>query len=596
MISTIAYTETSCAQVAALGSAGTLHVDGGYDGGSSDGSQEKPFKTIQAAIDAAKEGSTIAVAQGRYEDGNIELKGKGLVLLGGYVGGSKGGKAGDFATRDPKKYPTVVIGKRDTSDYRANPAAVFLYADTAGGKIDGFTISGGRHGIFTRYSGSKEALVISNNIVEENGVETPNYDELGGGVHTEYQKVIVENNIIRKNRGGRGGGLAVMGAGEVLVQKNIIENNVGAGDHGGGMWISQNGVVRDNLIRGNEIIGAIINWLGGVGGGVVVVSADVTFSHNVITDNYAKKCGGGVFVDDAAHVKMDHELIVRNRPAHKDGMGGSGIYVDGSSDKTTTLDIQFSTIADNAPGGPGKGNGIYVTTLAEVTVQSSIFWHNGSGDDFNVDDTKTAFVAASYSLWTGNGNGVRAGEGQLSKDPLFASPDKLDYHLRTTGGRWDPRADGAGAWVSDKDTSPAIDAAAPAAAFTDEPAPNGGRANLGFEGGTAEASTSAGGQRPTTPPPAASSVAWKTDTGTAAPPVGTGDPKLTDKRSGGCAGCVVTGVEELSGAVAMETFLIACAAVALRKRRRGPPSLFVPTSTGTEHRKNVKDPLGDSAD
>ncbi|NUP12173.1 MAG: DUF1565 domain-containing protein [Polyangiaceae bacterium] len=553
---------TGCSQLAALasGSKRTLCVDVGYDGGKSDGSPERPYRKIQEAIDAAHEGDTIAVAQGRYEHGNIDIKGKGLTLLGGFEGGARGGKAGDFKTRDHAKTPTVVVGKRETGDYKRDPAAVFLYADSAGGKLDGFTITGGRHGIFTRYSGSAEPLVISNNIIEDNGIDTPNQDEYGGGIHTEYKKVVVEANLVRRNKSGRGAGMAIAGTGgDARVEKNVVENNITLGDHGGGIWVSQPAVVRGNVVRGNEVVGTIINWLGGVGGGIIVVDTTAELSDNLVTDNYAKKCGGGVFIDDGANVTMRHERIIKNRPAHKDGMGGSGIYVDGGGVKTTTLRIDFSTIAENAPGGPGRGNGIYATERAEVTVENSIFWNNGSTDDFNVDDTASAFIAASYSVWTGIGKGVRAGAGQLAKDPLFADPKSLDFHLRSSAGRWNPSA---GAWTNDAaGSSPAIDAANPASPFADEPAPNGGRANLGFEGGTKEASRS-GGTAPADSPPAVAAASAGPSSGGLETVTTANEPPAA---RGGCAGCAAApGTSDARSA----GLLVAMGLLATRLRRR----------------------------
>jgi Right handed beta helix region len=412
------------------GSGQTFFVDGGFDG-ISDGSAERPYKSIQEAVGAAKDGDTIAVSQGRYA-GNIDLRTKTLTLLGGFAGGGRAGKRGDFATRDPRKTPSIVVGRPETSDYTTEPAAVFLLADSAGGRIDGFTITGGRHGIFTRYSASSEPLVIANNLIEGNGIDTPQYYEYGGGIHSEYKTLVLENNVIRGNKSGRGGGIAALGAGEARVEKNIIEDNVALGDHGGGIYLQQRAVVRGNVVRGNAVTAAMVNWMGGVGGGITVVAVEARLSENILTGNYAKKCGGGVFVDEGANVTMYHELVVRNRPAHRDGWGGSAIYVDGGSAKTTKLRIDRSTVADNALGGSGSGNGIFVASRAEVTVEHSIFWANGTKDDFDVvDDTGSSFVAASHSIWTGAGKGVRVGEGHLKEKPVFANPAELDYHERS---------------------------------------------------------------------------------------------------------------------------------------------------------------------
>ncbi|MHC4708055.1 MAG: PGF-pre-PGF domain-containing protein, partial [Planctomycetota bacterium] len=79
------------------------------------------------------------------------------------------------------------------------------------------------------------------------------------------------------------------------------------------------------------------------------------------------------------------------------------------------------------------------------------------------------------------------GEGNIDADPLFADPDKGDYHLKSEYGRWDAAS---GSWVVDEVTSPCIDAGDPNSAVGDEPEPNGGRINMGAYGGTAEASKS----------------------------------------------------------------------------------------------------------
>ena len=85
-----------------------------------------------------------------------------------------------------------------------------------------------------------------------------------------------------------------------------------------------------------------------------------------------------------------------------------------------------------------------------------------------------------------------AGTGNFVADPLFANAASGDFHVRSTAGRFDPLANGgAGGFVNDAAASPAIDAGDPAAPFAAETAPNGGRANLGAYGNTAQASRSA---------------------------------------------------------------------------------------------------------
>ena len=62
-----------------------------------------------------------------------------------------------------------------------------------------------------------------------------------------------------------------------------------------------------------------------------------------------------------------------------------------------------------------------------------------------------------------------------------------DYHLSSQAGRWDAAVN---AWVQDNVTSPCIDAGDPGTAVGWEPFPNGGLVNMGYFGGTDQASKS----------------------------------------------------------------------------------------------------------
>ena len=72
----------------------------------------------------------------------------------------------------------------------------------------------------------------------------------------------------------------------------------------------------------------------------------------------------------------------------------------------------------------------------------------------------------------------------LSLEPQYVSTVENDFHPASVEGRFLP---GTG-FVNDTNTSPLVDAGAPTSVFTNEPAPNGGRVNIGRYGNTAEAS------------------------------------------------------------------------------------------------------------
>jgi hypothetical protein len=88
--------------------ADALFVWGDYDGtnGTSNGSRQRPYQTITAAINAfsASGKSYILVAQGTYQE-NVRLQ-SGVVLHGGY--------SANFLSRDVASYPTIIEGQAPT--------------------------------------------------------------------------------------------------------------------------------------------------------------------------------------------------------------------------------------------------------------------------------------------------------------------------------------------------------------------------------------------------------------------------------------------------------------------------------------------------
>ena len=101
-------------------------------------------------------------------------------------------------------------------------------------------------------------------------------------------------------------------------------------------------------------------------------------------------------------------------------------------------------------------------------------------DFFTANGAVVSFTAPSLAAW-------RAATGQdahsLGADPLFVNSTLGDYHLQSTGGSWH-----GGTFSADMADSPCIDAGDPTMPVGAEPAPNGGRINLGAYGGTAQAS------------------------------------------------------------------------------------------------------------
>jgi hypothetical protein len=130
--------------------------------------------------------------------------------------------------------------------------------------------------------------------------------------------------------------------------------------------------------------------------------------------------------------------------------------------------------------------GLPITTFAYSCIQSGVY-----------HDSLEVGAAALPIAGTGI---LTAAAG--CPDPMFANPgviptpipmlgtifDVGDFHLKSAAGRFDPVT--MAFVATDTTTSPCIDKGDPAAPFLLEPAPNGGRLDLGAYGNSAQASKS----------------------------------------------------------------------------------------------------------
>lgn len=463
-------------------------VDDSNQSATQDGTSTYPYRTVQAAIDAASSGDSIRVAAGLYKE-NVRVSNKTLHLYGGYPGAEStdytNGVGGNFSSRSSASYESHLQGNSSA------PVVLFILEGASGSSVDGFRISDGQQGVAldtTETWPFLSQITISNNSIENNRNESG----FGGGIFIQGSNITVENNLIRNNQADRGAGIAGSVVDLLLTQNRVLDNQV-SGDHGGGIFITGSGKIDANLIEGNDV-GSLAGY--GWGGGMVVadlvkddngdsVTTPMIVSNNTFTGNYAKSYGGGIFIDDGARAQLSNNLITNNTS----GEGGAGIYIDGAgtsdaSDLRSEAEITNCTVANNLSAGY-QGNGLMVQ-YSDVTVRNSIFW--GNGDDFLiVDDEHPSLgtLAVSYSL----SQEAISGSGNLNTDPQFVSSANNDYHLQSIAGHWDETGH---RWIEDSITSPAIDTGDPAFDWSTEPTPNGSRLNMGTYGNTSGASKSAG--------------------------------------------------------------------------------------------------------
>ena len=236
----------------------------------------------------------------------------------------------------------------------------------------------------------------------------------------------------------------------------------------------------------------------------------------IIENNFIKYTAGAGICVDAYTPENAKGMIIRNNRIYQCGNVGTsenqretgGINI---KNFTNTL-IENNTIVNCIGSGIRIGGNVGFNTQwpnsdtpLTATIKNNIITHMVAPKGltaFGIDirDNNTA-VCTYNNVWnnhSGNYKGCTPGVGSISVDPMFHSVDigtnfwntngNADFHLKSNEGRWDDSI-----WVTDSEKSKCINAGDPATTYSNEPAPNGGRVNMGAYGNTSEASKSSSG-------------------------------------------------------------------------------------------------------
>jgi FtsP/CotA-like multicopper oxidase with cupredoxin domain len=340
---------------------------------------------IQAAVDAAPDGSLILVEPGTYNElvilhKNVKLQGTGAGVTNLQAFKIPADKLQtwrtDIATRLAGQFD-LLDGQTldlDTFKNEFGPGIIVLGESDGSfdaARIDGFRISGADQGGAILVNGHTNNLLISNNRISGNegfygGGIRVGHPELifqAAGNEQEYvdaqnDAITIQHNHIAQNGGlnGAGGGISIhTGADGYTIRRNFIVGNFTSGDGAGiGHLGASSGTISENTIAFNQ---SFNQGLTVIGGGVLVSglptvnaaafpvgpgSGAVIIDSNRIQGNMAGAGdGGGIALrttnQDA--ITITNNVIVNNVT----GLAGGGISLQDAAN----VNISNNTIAMN---------------------------------------------------------------------------------------------------------------------------------------------------------------------------------------------------------------------------------------------------------
>lgn len=290
------------------------------------------YNTIQDAINAATNGSTVRVANGYYAE-NIDISGKVITIEGGY---------------------NATCTTPSASQSRVDAAATGSVVDVTGGSV----------------------VRLKNMILGWGSSIGAGLDLLGSS------QVTLDNTDIMDNNGSSGGGMYI-GSGSVVTLTNgsVIQQNTG---------ISGGGAIVYGMLRGLDTLSDITgNCSTGDGGGVFMSGGTLYLNNSDVHANSAMGTtgrGGGIFASNGAIITLTtSSFIGESAPCCNTAYNGAGIYADNS--RIFSLGGNATILQNQAAN---NGGGLYLTNGSLFNAVSG----TNVGYDFLPGNSNTAILGA----------------------------------------------------------------------------------------------------------------------------------------------------------------------------------------------------------
>jgi parallel beta-helix repeat protein len=273
------------------------------------------------------------------------------------------------------------------------------------------------------------------------------------------------------------------------ITGNTVYNNAGTGNQAG-ILLSYS-TATNNIVYGNY------NGIDAETSAFAINNRVYNNSNDGIITQYGTATGNDVY-SNGVGIYATGTVVLTDNLIYANTTFGVELYA------AYTASVTFNTIYQPT-GDAVQTSSIYYVVATSLVLADNIIWVAG-GRAYLVADAQVAAFSSNYNdiYVTGTGEIANfAGQdfatlsawttelgfdtNSISADPMFVSPAGADGALGYTGGVDHGTDDN----FRIKSGAPTIDAADPAQPYSNEPAPNGGRANLGYTGNTSLATPSA---------------------------------------------------------------------------------------------------------
>jgi hypothetical protein len=442
----------------------------------------------------------------------------------------------------------VVISAQDAGVRIEGPAsavALLNRANTATGSYgielvnaDGVTlerlsITAGLHGIFAATNSDSDNLTLRRVISFSNansGVRLESGDHVtveGSTFHSHAQDGLfvegddarVIGNTAYGNLGSVFGGITVRGSRGLVEDNEAYENGTGISATAFSTDPAQRVIVRGNLVHdntptgiaagravvtGNEAFGHLLQHFAVVGTGLTIGFGGEAMD-NVVHDNLVGISGDGAIrgnrVFNSSQVGISSRGQVEGNRVYGNAIG---IFQDAIHSSTLKGNLVYGNsqrgllirAASNNPY-EAANNTVYQPAgdavrigggSRNVTLRNNILWV-GAGYAISVADNSQRGFASDYNVLHVTGTGILArwqGRDFTSREDWFYEVGQ-DQHSLTANPRF---VDASAEDFRLRGDSPALDRGDPISLYDNEPAPNGGRIDIGAYGNTADATAS----------------------------------------------------------------------------------------------------------